>query len=73
VIYYFVLRKQRAPVPAFTGITADDCLHLGESAGILELAKLELQTSSVMADCAFVENGLTELLRVPKIKTGLHF
>jgi len=63
------------PMLASQGITADDWgLSPSVNRGILELARAgTIRRVSMMANCAYLTDGLDELKKVPGIQLGLHF
>jgi predicted glycoside hydrolase/deacetylase ChbG (UPF0249 family) len=63
------------PLKVTKGVTADDWgLSPAINHGILELAKNgTINRVSIMANCAFMTDGLHELRSVPGIQLGLHF
>ena len=75
ILRFRYFRGYYCPAPRLTGVTADDWgMSPGINQGILKLAQQGVvKRVSLMANCPFLEEGLTELLKLKDIELGLHF
>lgn len=76
ILLYRSLRGYYGQLPIKTnGITADDWgLSPGVNQGILELAQRGvIQRVSLLANGAYLKDGLSQLLSIKKIQLGIHF